>query len=766
MTIFRTLLLLVSVALPIFGIAHAQEVTYSARLTDAREQPIDFATIVLMDADSVALSVGASDSLGYFSVAASGARWLRISHLAYRDTMLSLEHPLPEVIRLEHRSQALDEVVVKGEKPMMKITAGGIPTYDIDQLFHNSVVSNAYEMLLRLPGIAEENGAPKLVGTSSLTIVVNGKNMNIPQDQVLAYLKQIPIGAVQSAEVSYVPQPKYQAKGGSVNIVLKPQTTGEKGKSIWAVEAESYYKLQHYPDGGANTFLSYGGNHLSGRVSYNYGISRNNTDMVVETDPAPTSKLTPILSHTVGYTEDHSHRVFANLSYKAVKHEVSVDYFNKLTPRGHAWKENDGMEEATKVLTDYRNHLHHFAVDYAYDGRLRVGLFYTFFRKHNETETATTLASNASPLGRFENSTQQHNDVWGGFFSNEHTLRNGWQVNYGLHAKHSETQDHIRYTRSEGIYQLQDVQGSYKELALDAYAGVNKQLSRTLNLSLTIVGYYMDFETDRKSYLAPQVNLTYNPSPASMLQFSFNTSENYPSYWERQPFEEVQNPRQVWQGNPKLRPYTNYNTALLYILKGKYIFQIADDYNPHYFVQLMSHDQESNRLIFKTENWDYTHSISLLTIVPFSFWKRLNSRLLVSTSIQSSKASLENGISFDRNKLFLLAQLENDLKITDRAALNLSCTYVTGAHQGYYDLGNMITLNAGAKWSSKNGHWTLSVRGNDLLNRGMPVIKADYAGQHFRFEPTRDQRSVLMSVKYSFGTYSKKGVAQLETSRF
>lgn len=766
MTIFRTLLLLASVALPISGIAHAQQVTYSAHLTDTRELPIDFATIVLMDADSVALSVGASDSLGYFSVAASGARLLRISHLAYRDTMLSLDRPLPEVIRLEPHSQTLDEVVVKGEKPMMKITAGGIPTYDIDLLFHNSVVSNAYEMLLRLPGIVEENGAPKLVGTSSLTIVVNGKNLNIPQDQVLAYLKQIPVGAVQSAEVSYVPQPKYQAKGGSVNIVLKPQITGEKGKSIWAVEAESYCELQHYPDGGANTFLSYGGEHLSGRVSYNYSIFRDYTDMVVSTFPDPASALIPILSHSVGDTEDCSHKVFANIGYKAAKHEFSVDYFNELTPGGHAWKENGGMEEATTVLTDYRNHLHHFAADYAYDGRLRVGLFYTFFRKFNETETTTTLASDASPLGSFANNTQQHNDVWGGFFSNEHELRNGWQVNYGLHAKHSETRDYIRYIRSEGIYRLQDAQGSYKELALDAYAGVNKQLSPTLNLSLTLAGYYMDFETDRKRYIAPQVNLTYNASPASMLQFSFNTSENYPSYWERQPFEEQQSPRQIWQGNPNLRPYTNYSTGLLYILKGKYIFKLSDDYNPHYFVQLMSHDQESNRLIFKTENWDYTHNISLLAIVPFSFWKSLNSRFLVSSSIQSSKASLENGISFDRNKLFLLAQLENDLKITDRAALNLTCAYVTGAHQGYYDLGNMITLNAGAKWSSKNGHWTLSVRGNDLLNRGTPVVKADYAGQRFMFQPTRDRRSVLMSVKYSFGTYSKKEVAQLETSRF
>lgn len=57
---------------------------------------------------------------------------MRISHIAYKDATISLSEPLPEVIYLEEGDSMLNELVVKADRPLMKLVDGGIPSYDID----------------------------------------------------------------------------------------------------------------------------------------------------------------------------------------------------------------------------------------------------------------------------------------------------------------------------------------------------------------------------------------------------------------------------------------------------------------------------------------------------------------------------------------------------------------------------------------------------------------------------------------------------------
>ena len=60
-------------------------------------------------------------------------------------------------IVLSGKDYTLDEVVIKGEQPLVKVEEGKL-SYDLSRLIEHKVVNNAYESLQQLPGVQEING--------------------------------------------------------------------------------------------------------------------------------------------------------------------------------------------------------------------------------------------------------------------------------------------------------------------------------------------------------------------------------------------------------------------------------------------------------------------------------------------------------------------------------------------------------------------------------------------------------------------------------
>ena len=141
--------------------------TYRGQLRDrVTQEPISMATVILLSADSTVVSTTLSSDGGTFELSGVGAHWLQVNHLAYQTLRMSLDAPLPDVLYMDQATGELGEVVVKAERPLMKLVDGTTPSYDIDQLFAHSSVTTAYEMLGQLPGMSMQGDVPTLVGTN------------------------------------------------------------------------------------------------------------------------------------------------------------------------------------------------------------------------------------------------------------------------------------------------------------------------------------------------------------------------------------------------------------------------------------------------------------------------------------------------------------------------------------------------------------------------------------------------------------------------
>jgi len=113
----------------------------------------------------------------------------------------------------------LPEVMVKGERPMVKASEGKL-IYDLPRIVSNLAVENAYDAIKELPGVMDQQGSLTLAGLS-VNIIINGKVSTMSAEQLTALLKSIPVSRIEKAEVMYAAPARYNVRGAVINLILK-----------------------------------------------------------------------------------------------------------------------------------------------------------------------------------------------------------------------------------------------------------------------------------------------------------------------------------------------------------------------------------------------------------------------------------------------------------------------------------------------------------------------------------------------------------------
>ena len=166
---FKVLAFLLSLCV----IANAQIIT--GKIVDSRNEPIEAVTIVVQTIDSVFVDATITDSTGHFFIKSAPEKYrLILQHLLFVTQQVNGHTPNIGTLIMKEQEYALNEVVIKGERPQVKIEDGAL-SYDINKIAETKVISNAYESILQLPGVVEQNGSITLAGTNGVSIILDGK---------------------------------------------------------------------------------------------------------------------------------------------------------------------------------------------------------------------------------------------------------------------------------------------------------------------------------------------------------------------------------------------------------------------------------------------------------------------------------------------------------------------------------------------------------------------------------------------------------------
>jgi outer membrane receptor protein involved in Fe transport len=209
----------------VLSVAYTYGHTLTGRVNDPQGEPVAYATVVLLKADSTIAAGGMCNDKGLFTLTCeeSGEYILRISFVGYKNFSQSLAITGGKdlgALTLDEDATRLAEAVVKAD--MVKRKADGymfIPSGSAITTGRTSL-----ELLNYAPGVwLSKDGKISINGRGGARVMINDRELNLSGEELAAYLESI--DAEQIASIEVIPEAGAQydasATGGILKITLK-----------------------------------------------------------------------------------------------------------------------------------------------------------------------------------------------------------------------------------------------------------------------------------------------------------------------------------------------------------------------------------------------------------------------------------------------------------------------------------------------------------------------------------------------------------------
>ena len=658
----------------------------------------------------------------------------------------------------------LTSAMVTAERPVVKVDKGAL-VYDLPRILEKTPADNAFEAIGKLPGVIPQGDGFSVAGRGA-TVVIDGKVSTLSADQVNALLRSTPVSRIAKAEVIPNATAKYQVRGALINIVLNHDAE-DRGK----LQGEIYgrYLNEYAGSGQGRGSLLYTKGKFSTDLIYTYGYTQTHNDNTMEArHRLNDGSIHDISQNELVDTRDKSHQVRWGADYFfADNHRGSLVYSGNIGESGTDLS-TTGTELST-VRIDRNKQLHNVRADYIAPFGLSVGAEYTHYNKPSNQLLKSIFEGED---WNFRTEDRQTIDRWKVFAGQEHSLGYGWELNYGIDLEWARDKS-FQWYYDTVTGQKTNVAGDggfsslLDEQSQNVYAGFSKAFSEKwqMNGSLAIEHFKNAAWDDRSVY--PTLNLTWLPAAGHIVQLGLSSDKGYPDYWSLQSTTTHSNAYTEIVGNPSLRPKKEYQAALSYILKSKYVFTAYFSHGKDYFIQLLY--QNPDRLVqtYRTLNEDFMQQAGINVTIPFSVgdWWNASSRLI--GAWQREKDSDFYDIPFDRSIFFGMFVMNNTFTLSKKHNLKLLVNGMirSKAIQGDYDLPASGNVDASLRWGFAGGRGLINVFCSDIFQTGMisPII--DYGGQYVKTSYTGYRRAGV-SLTWKFGGYTAKKREALDTGRF
>ncbi|MDR1887056.1 MAG: TonB-dependent receptor family protein, partial [Prevotellaceae bacterium] len=644
------------VLLIVAATVEAQNITGKA--VNAENKPVENATVVMQTPDSVYIGSACTDSAGIFRLTVDAPSYrLIVQHLLYETFENLYSGDDSPVVRLTERENSLDGIVIKSERPVVKLIDGKM-TYDMPHLLSGKVVNNAYEAMLQLPGVREQNGLPALAGANGVAVIINGKVTSMPPENLMAALKMYPADNIQSAEVMYSAPPQYHVRGAAINLVLKD---AESENSLQG-QTNAAYTQKHYAGHSEGISLLFAAPALTADVNYSYSLNRSRSRNDFYSRHLFDGTIYDIEQFNRGDRKTAEHNIRMETDYKiSGKSNISLTYTSQIRV------DMDNNEASHGTVSNSASHkeennpiqLHNLLMDYTFGSGFRTGAEYTFYKDNTVQHFVEKMTGK-----EVEFLANAHQNIHRRrlYVDKSHTLSRNRTLNYGVQYLHATDHSSQIYYSQENIDNYaSNTDSRQTEHTADLYAGFEWSIGEKLSLSASLTGEYYRLNEYDEWTLFPAFEATYLVSPSHIVQLSVSSDKIYPSYWELHGAVGYINGYAEIHGNPLLKPYRDYSSQLSYILNRKYVFTLFYNYLDDYFNQLPYQMPNKLSLVYKTLNFNYKQTAGLNLTVPFAVGDVLNSRITLNGFYDLVKSSHFHDISFRKDNLVFYSRLDNTI---------------------------------------------------------------------------------------------------------
>lgn len=747
----------------------AQTRTISARVIATSDSiPVEFATVKLMQRDSVMISATLTDENGVFNFDTPIKRgmYLTISHVGCQS--IDVDLPCDSVIYLED-SNELSEVIVHGSKKYVKGTSRGLQI----SLDGNPVakLGNAMEAIKQLPMIDSSGGGISVLGHGTPIIYINNRLV-----RSMSELSTLSAEDISNVEIITNPPSKYGADVSSV-ILIRTKKLNEgfhtvaagnvSASEAWSESGEA--SLNYHTEGGLTVFgdFSYGFSGFKQNRHYSeVFFSENTTNSTYHTDTYARAR-----SRTQSLMAD------GGMNYDFGKNSVGIKYTFHRTPKSHYtgkaqsttnYRQNEDVIVSLSNL--YTQHtLHHINTfgSFVLPGDIRLRIDADYVKSLNSSNSGVDENESEKVV---LNSNLSNGNLWSGKLVLSRNFHNV-EMEVGTDGTYTRNkQDHLGastgnqdFINPETDYVKQNLYAWFISFdwnpnkKWNLYGGLRLESSKT-DFSQNCI-YREDLS---KSYtdLLPNLGVSFN-SPVQ-ITFYYRASLSRPGYQSLDNTYVYVTPT-LWEtGNPELRSALRHKIGLNLYYK-KFVLQGSFTRSKRNVTSIYKHDSNDGINLIRPINLPDYNSFQLVAVqrLDIGFWHPTFQGVFYGQHLRFGTPIRKY------NKPLYTLSLNNRFDIPGGLYGYFNLFYLgTGNQDVIYSHGSwQASLTFNKSWKN----WTFTLFANDIFNTWRQRFDTITNNVDFSSDIKGGSRTITLSLRYTLnaakGKYKGKVARQDEIDR-
>lgn len=781
----------------------------SGSFTTTTGRPVPFANVLLLNGvDTTLVKAVLTDEKGAYRIGSTppGRYILRFNSMGFQTwnspvfdlTTRQKTRDFGSQVVSEGARQ-LGEVVVEAEKPLFQQQAEGIVVNVQSSLLTKG--STALAILERSPGVMIDyrNNSIALNGKGGVTVMLNGKLIRMPLEQLVSLLNGMSAEDIEKIELLSTPSSRYDAEGsaGMINIVLKKdKQQGTNG----TLSLTGGYGYREKASGSIS--LSHNTTKVNSYASYTYSLNRSYSDIDIlsyQNMPAFGGRMevrgwdtTNLFQHnhdvTLGVDVKLGPKtsIGSNLTFNASKASTvntPAAYYHLLpdsllTFHGKIDRVNRWRNLISSVYLEK---------EFGPGSKINVDIDYLYFKNDNPSQVFSSLLNENgkqisandslfSPQQKgFANTVIQVGVIKADYskqLNEKIKLEGGIKGTYTNSKTLSRIESLINghwVNRTETINEMR-----MKEGIAAAYASANIRITPSLSLTAGTRFEYArttmeDTRTgkrtvDRKlATLFPNLFLSKKLNEHSDLQLSYTKRITRPSYNDLASFVAYSDPTAVYAGNALLKPTITNNIRLGYNYDA-YSFSLIFSRDDHPIARYqLSESPAANLLYVSPQNLVYQNNITFQTTLPFKINNWWDMSYSFTGGLRHFKAD-HTLQPVTKTYFGYSLNFTESFKLPKKFSAELTGWYNSPSYNGTIKAGRMGTVSAGVKKELKNNAGSLQLSVSDIFtSMNFSVYYGTIAEEAFQIENhvkinLESGRSPIFRLSWSkpFGTGTLK----------
>jgi len=765
------------------SLAYSQDFKVSGSVIDEKGDPIVLVNVILLNGEGEFLKGTVTNDMGQYEFTSLTAGSHRIVASYIANTVESPEFSVTKDMDMAPitliSSHELDEVVVTQKKPMLEQLANR-HIFNIE----NTALSEGdiWDVLKRTPGVMVMNNRLFINGSPNVNIMINGKRVNLPEEDIINLLSGSSAGNVEAIEVITSPPAKYSAEGGLlIDIKMKKNLVSGYNGAVFnrytqGVLPKHTVGMDHFFKGKKIDF------------STNYSFSHNRyldryTDITYFFEDGKESERWAAEQKSISKGKSHHLNLFLDIELDG-KNTISLSSTSSISPKASRFLSSE---------TDIENNNGEVTARLAGLNILGTDIFNTAYYLdwvHTLNDNGAKISTNAHfTYYDYKRKQELNNDIVAGSteFTSENTLNIGTNQMINLYSaqtdltlpinEHSTFETGVRIATInseasimqsgfdqtlEGVDPTESGIFNYDEQIYAGYLSLNNNWQDwKLNLGLraehtetkgalnTLAG------ANTSSYfkLFPNMSLSYTVDKNAFYVKTYRRITR-PRYSNINPFQFYLSANSIVEGNPNLQPAFSDYLAFEYVYDRAYKLVLFANKKSNEQSQQIFQDNVNNILRTQFINLETNYYCGVDLSISKDLTPYWNLFFLVSQYYdKDSFIDLNTNILVDNSTWTTHSRATNSFTLLSDKSLFADVTYVyyspriggNARFDSYSKLG--VTLRK-TFW---NRDASISLGIEDLFNNGNITSTRDYLDQRNTTINRFENRLFVLGFRYKFG---------------